>query len=180
MPDALGPDRQELLKDAGYEKHRGWMKFSRGTSGAAGPVTTDLSISRIGKEHATEFAAIAGDAFDFTSSFQPAIGSLVNDPNWHAYMSFDGDIPAGTGALYMHDSTGYLDFGATHPNYRRRGSQTALLNTRINAALEAGCTSIVTMTGEAVPGDEQHSYRNILKAGFTEAYLRENWIPAGS
>jgi hypothetical protein len=33
------------------------------------------------------------------------------------------------------------------------------------------------MTGEAVPGDKQHSYRNIQKAGFKEAYLRENWIP---
>ena len=45
-------------------------------------------------------------------------------------------------------------------------------------ALEAGCNMIVTMTGEAVPGDPQHSYSNILKQGFEEAYLRENWIPA--
>jgi hypothetical protein len=36
------------------------------------------------------------------------------------------------------------------------------------------------MTGEAVPGDDQHSYHNIERAGFEEAYLRENWIPAGS
>jgi hypothetical protein len=33
------------------------------------------------------------------------------------------------------------------------------------------------MTGEAVPGDPQHSYGNIVKAGFAEAYLRENWVP---
>ena len=78
----------------------------------------------------------------------------------------------------MKDGIGYLDFGATHPDYRRRGSQTGVLNTRIRDALDAGCTSIVTMTGEAVPGDDQHSYRNIARAGFSEAYLRENWIPA--
>ncbi len=29
------------------------------------------------------------------------------------------------------------------------------------------------MTGEAVPEDPQHSYSNILRAGFSEAYLRE-------
>ena len=50
----------------------------------------------------------------------------------------------------------------------------------IRAALDAGCTSLVTMTGESVPGDEQHSYRNIERAGFEEAYLRENWIPTGT
>ena len=80
----------------------------------------------------------------------------------------------------MKDGIGYLDFGATHPDFRRRGGQTGILNTRITAALDAGCTSIVTMTGEAVPGDAQHSYSNIQRAGFEEAYLRENWIPAGT
>jgi len=59
-------------------------------------------------------------------------------------------------------------------------SQTAILNVRIQAALDTACTNIVTMTGEAVPGDPQHSYSNILKRGFEEAYLRENWIPADS
>ena len=95
-------------------------------------------------------------------------------------MSFDRDIPAGTGAMYMRDGMAYLDFGATHPDFRRRGAQTGVLNTRIRDAFAAGCTMIVTMTGEAVPGDEQHSYKNIIKAGFKESYLRENWIPAGT
>ena len=95
-------------------------------------------------------------------------------------MSFDGDTPAGTGALYMRAGIAYLDFGATSPDFRRRGSQSALLSTRLRAALDAGCSEIVTMTGEAVPGDAQHSYHNIQKAGFAEAYLRENWVPGGS
>jgi len=179
IPDQMGPDGSALLEEAGYERYRGWMKFSRG-AGDVGPITTDLSIRRIELEHAANFAMIVGDAFDFGVEFQPAIAALVNDPNWHVYMSFDGDAPAGTGALYMHDGVAYLDFGATHPDFRRRGAQTGVLNTRIRAALDAGCTSIVTMTGEAVPGDEQHSYRNIQKAGFEESYLRENWIPVGS
>ena len=179
LPEQLGPERSALLQPAGYERYRGWMKFSR-SPGDVGPVTTDLSSRRIGPENAAEFASIVGDAFDFTAAFQPAIAALINAPNWQLYMSFDGDTPAGTGALYMHDEYGYLDFGATHPDFRRRGAQSSVLNTRIRDALEAGCTTIVTMTGEAIPGDEQHSYRNILKAGFEESYLRENWIPADS
>jgi GNAT superfamily N-acetyltransferase len=179
IPDRVGPDYAELLGEAGYEKYRGWMKFVRG-AGDAEPVTTDLTIARVGPENVSDFAAIVGDAFDFKPAFQPAIAALSNDPDWHLYMSFSGEKPAGTGGLYMKDGVGYLDFGATHPDFRRRGSQTGVLNTRIRKALDAGCTSIVTMTGEAAPGDEQHSYRNIERAGFEEAYLRENWIPTGT
>ena len=177
IPDQIGDDYAELLAEAGYRKYRGWMKFERG-AGPVGKITSDLEIRKIGPEHAAAFATIAGNAFDFTADFQPAIASLVNDDTWHLYMGFDGDTPACTGGLYMRDGVGYLDFGATHPDFRRRGGQTSLLNARIRAALDAGCSSIVTMTGEAVPGDEQHSYNNIQRAGFEEAYLRENWIPA--
>ncbi len=177
IPDRIGDDYAGLLTEAGYEKYRGWMKFERGT-GPVGEINTDFSIRKIGPEHAAAFATIVGNGFDFTADFQPAIASLANDENWHLYMGFDGDTPACTGGLYMRDGVGYLDFGATHPDFRRRGGQTSLLNTRIRAALDAGCSSIVTMTGEAVPGDEQHSYHNIQRAGFEEAYLRENWIPA--
>jgi len=179
IPGRLGPDGSALLEAAGYERYRGWMKFSRGV-GEVGPVTTDLSIRRIGPDRAAEFASIVGDAFDFTVDFQPAIAALVDDPDWLVYMSFDSNGPAGTGALYMRNGVAYLDFGATHPDFRRRGAQTGVLNTRIRDALDAGCTTIVTMTGEAVPGDEQHSYRNIQKAGLDESYLRENWIPVES
>ena len=179
VPDLLGPDYAALLTEAGYERYRSWMKFCCGPDDA-GAVSTDLVIRRVGPEHAADFAAIVGNAFDFNPAFQPAIAALVNDPDWQVYMSFDGDTPAGTGALYMRDGVGYLDFGATHADFRGRGAQTGVLNMRIRAALDAGCTSIVTMTGEAVPGDEQHSYSNIRKAGFEEAYLRENWIPTGS
>jgi GNAT superfamily N-acetyltransferase len=83
---------------------------------------------------------------------------------------------AGDGHLIDGD-TGYLDWGATHADFRRRGSQTALLNARLRHAFAAGCSRVVTMTGEAVSGDPQYSYRNILRAGFTECYCRENWIP---
>ncbi|MDJ0813513.1 MAG: hypothetical protein QNJ23_07280 [Woeseiaceae bacterium] len=179
IPDQIGEDYAERLTEAGYEKYRGWMKFERG-AGDVDAITTDLLIREIGPEHAAAFASIVGDAFDFLPDFQPAIAALAHDDEWRLFMGFDGDAPACTGGLYVKNAVGYLDFGATHPDFRRRGGQTGLLNTRIRAALDAGCTSIVTMTGEAVPGDEQHSYRNILRAGFQESYLRENWIPAGS
>jgi GNAT superfamily N-acetyltransferase len=179
VPQLTGPDREQLLIDAGYKRYRGWMKFTRGP-GDADPVSTDLSIRRIGPDEAADFAAIVAPAFDMSPACLPALTALANDPDWHLYMSFAGNRPAGTGAIYIRDEMAYTDWAATHPDFRRRGSQTAILNARIQDALHAGCNTIVTMTGEAVPGDPQHSYNNILKRGFAEAYLRENWIPADS
>ncbi len=179
IPDRMGAGYEALLGEAGYEKYRGWMKFGRG-AGDVRPITTDLTIRQVGPDFADAFAAIVGPAFDFVPAFRPVIAAVLRAPGWQAFMSFDGDTPAGTGALFMHDGVGYLDFGATHPDFRRRGAQSGVLSARIRAALDAGCHTIVTMTGEAVPGDDQHSYRNIERAGFSASYLRENWVPAGS
>ena len=77
--------------------------------------------------------------------------------------------------MFIKDNVAYTDWGATHPDFRRRGCQGALLSHRISEAIKLGCKQIVTTTGEEVPGDPQHSYKNILRVGFHESYLRENW-----
>ena len=176
LPQLTDSDSEQVLTNAGFRRHRGWMKFKRGAAETT-TVETDLEIRRIGPDDAADFAAIVVPAFDMHESTQRAIAALANDPDWHLYMSFDGARAAGTGAVYIKGDYAYFDWGATHPDFRRRGSQSANLNARINDALGAGCTTLVTMTGEAVPDDPQHSYNNILKRGFAEAYLRENWIP---
>lgn len=176
VPEACGPERGKLLGNAGLEKYRGWMKFTRDCSDPD-PAPSDLAVRRIGRDEAADFAAVAGSGFGFTAAFRGAIAALVDARGWQVFMTFDGATPAGTGAIFIQDKVAYLDFAATHPDFRRRGSQSAVLAARIHAARESGCESIVTMTGEAVPGDAQHSYRNIERAGFKPAYLRENWVP---
>lgn len=171
-PDEL----RSRLEDAGFERYRGWMKFKRNTDPVA-VRDTELTLRAIGPGEAQQFAAIACAAFGLESSTEVAVASLVGATGWSVHMSFDADEPAGCGALYVEGTVGSLDWGATRPEFRRRGSQTALLAARVRAAAAAGCRTIVTMTGEAVPGDPQQSYSNILRAGFTEAYLRENWVP---
>jgi GNAT superfamily N-acetyltransferase len=72
---------------------------------------------------------------------------------------------------------GIAEFGiaATLEEARGHGCQTALLHRRICDAAEAGCHTLFVETGERVPGRPSASYRNILRAGFEEAYLRPNW-----
>lgn len=175
-PESGPPEMVDWMQEAGLEKARGWQKFEREPEPARIP-PTNLTIRRIGPEHGTAFARIVCDAFDLGDAAVPWIAAVAGRERWRLFMSFDGDEPAGTGALFIDNGCAWTDFGATAPGFRQRGSQAALLATRINHAVELGCRKLYSCTGEAVPGDPQHSYRNLLKAGFRETYVRENYAP---
>jgi len=175
-PGAGPPEMVDWLLEAGLEKARGWQKFER-DAGPAPVAASGLSIRQIGPEQGGAFARIVCDAFDLGGAAIPWIAGLAGRERWHLFMSFDGDEPAGTGALFVDKDCAWTDFGATAPKFRQRGSQAALLAARINHAAELGCRRLYTCTGEEVPGDPQHSYKNILKAGFREAYIKENYAP---
>lgn len=180
-----GVPSERQLAAAGWVKARGWRKFHRGL-GATPEVNCTLAVRRLQNRERdapqlASFARIAAAAFDLSPALEPLIRALATDPRWHLFVSLDGERVAGTGALFVerHPETrrrlGWLDFGTTAPEYRRRGSQAAVLAARIGHARQLGCDELVTTTGEAVPGDPQHSYRNILRSGFSEGPLRENW-----
>lgn len=175
-PEAQPPEVVDWLLDAGLERARGWQKFERGMEPAP-RVESPLTIRRIGPEHGEAFARIACDAFDLGELAVPWLAGLTSREDWHVFMSFEGDEPVGTGALFVSNGCGWTDFGATSPRFRQRGSQAALLAARIEYARELGCRALFSCTGEAVPGDPQHSYGNILKAGFRETYIKENYAP---
>lgn len=55
-----------------------------------------------------------------------------------------------------------------------------VLAQRIRTAIEQGCECLFSETGEAVPGDPQHSFRNLVRAGFAPTHTRENFAPCGA
>ncbi len=162
---------------AGLDKARGWQKFRR--NGAPVPqVETDLEIIEIGPDRGAEFARIVCGAFDLGEIAEPWLAQLPGRPGWHVFMSLADGEPAGVGALFVCHGLGWTDWGATAPAFRCRGSQSAILAARIRRAYEVGCAEIFNCTGEAVPGDPQHSYGNITKLGFEPDVLRTNFAPA--
>lgn len=175
-PAAQPVQLADWLSAHGLEKARRWQKFRRGQE-TVPEIETDLSIKEVGPEHGEAFGQIVCDAFGFGDIAVPWLARLPGRPEWHVFMSFDEGDPAGAGALFVKDDLGWVDLGATAPAYRQRGSQGALLARRIGYALDLGCRALVTCTGEYVPGDPQHAYKNIRKSGFVEDYLRENYAP---
>ena len=175
-PSRLQPGVYDELPALGLERARGWRKFERG---AAPPpaAKTDLRVERVGVDRAHHFGRIVADAFGMSEAAGPMLAGLAHDSRWHLYVSYEGDSPAGAGALMVDGECGWCEWGATSKAFRQRGSQGAIMSARLQAAIDAGCTRIFTETGEAVPGDPQHSYRNIERYGFVAGDLRENWRP---
>lgn len=178
-PQAKPSDLPVTLQQHGFESGYAWMKFSRGAEEP--PEThTDLRVERVGPDHGDDFGEVVAVSYELEPFTAPWLAELPRT-SWRCYVAYDGDEPAGAAALYVHDGAGYLCFAATRPEHRRKGSQSALLARRIRDALDAGCSQLFTETGERIPLKPSNSYRNILRFGFAEAYLRPNYLsPEGS
>jgi GNAT superfamily N-acetyltransferase len=165
----LGPELEKL----GFVRDYGWMKFSRGV----GPrqAQSDLHVERVDPDRADDFARVVIGGYGMPDWLHELNTRVVGRPGWSCYVAYDGDAPAGAGALFVHEEVGWLGFGATLPDYRGRGAQSAILAARIEDARKQGCRTVVTETGELEQDRPSSSYRNILRAGFREAGVRPNY-----
>lgn len=163
---------EESLHALGYTPGRAWMKFERGDAPA--PVAeTEFRIEETLDAEAFVLASQAGDGV--TSDLAHSMSAIVGAPGWHCFVAFAGREPAACAALYADGTYAWLGIAATRPEFRRRGAQSALLAARIDAGRDAGVRRFAAETDERVEGRSDQSYRNILRAGFREAYRRPNW-----
>ena len=169
-----GVDLDEELERRGYAPGYRWMKFSRRTDRPPRAETT-LHVREVGAEGAADFGTAFCASYGLPDTAVPWIGAVPGRDGWTCVVSYDGTRPVGAGALFVDGDAGWLGMAATLPEARGRGSQTAILAYRIAAAAEQGCPLVVTETGERVGDRPSASYRNILRAGFEECYLRENY-----
>lgn len=170
---AAGTSLDSPLERRGFSRDYAWMKFSREAAAVSAP--SELRVARIGREHAAAFGHVTTTAFGAPAWMADWVAALPVRNGWACYLSFAGDEPVGAGAVYFDGRAAWLGFGATLPEHRGRGSQSAIFAERITEAWERGCSLVVTETGEQIDGLPSNSYRNILRAGFREAYIRPNW-----
>jgi len=158
--EALGRE----LESHGYTPSRAWMKFERDEAPAP-PAATDGRIEE----------TLDGDLFASLLGRWAELGGMVGAPGWRCFIGWVGDEPAACGALYADGSSAWLGVAMTREEFRGRGLQSALLAMRIEAARAGGATLMASETGAQLDDQPATSYRNLLRAGFRESFLRANW-----
>jgi GNAT superfamily N-acetyltransferase len=165
----------EWLRARGLEPGWGWMAFRRGVEDPPS-VETSLELVEVNTTaEAATFGRVVRVSYELPEESEPRLACLP-DVGWLCWLAFDGDEAAGAGALYAAERVAYLSFAGTLPEHRGKGAQNALLAARIRRAAGLGCDVVVTETGERRGDRPSNSYRNILRAGFTEDAVTANWL----
>jgi hypothetical protein len=163
------------LEARGFEAGYAWMKFRRGVE-APPPVETALHVEEIGAEHGPVFGSVVARGYGMPEFATDWLGSAAGAAGFRLFLAWEGDEPAGAGGLFVGDGIGWLGLTATVPEHRRKGAQGAILAARFRAAAAAGLRELATETGERLPDRPSASYRNLLRAGFEEQYVRANYL----
>jgi GNAT superfamily N-acetyltransferase len=158
-----------------FGKAQGWMKFVRDPHPPRFNASETVEIVELDDGEQEPFGMIAATGFGLPAWASTFFTRLPESSDWHCYVARIGGTAQACAAMLIHEGIAEFGIGATLEPARGHGCQPALLHRRIRDAIEAGCQTLFVETGEHVPGRPSPSYRNILRAGFKEAYLRPNW-----
>ncbi|HYJ21749.1 MAG TPA: GNAT family N-acetyltransferase [Solirubrobacterales bacterium] len=170
---------ERWLAANGFSRAYAWMKFARDAHPPRFAVPGDVEVIEVTDAKQAPFGMIAATGFGLPVWGAAFFADLPGREGWRCYVArVDGETQACAAMLIQGD---LAEFGiaATLEPARGRGCQRALLHRRILDAAGAGCRTLFVETGERVPDRPSASYKNILRAGFEEAYLRPNWTRPG-
>jgi GNAT superfamily N-acetyltransferase len=171
-----GAELADALDQRGYRLGSRLMKFRRGVEQP--PVhKTSLRIEQIHAERAADYGAVVAAVFGLGSPLDRWFAATSTRMRWVCFGAFDGSRLIGAGAMHVADTLGWLGAAVTLEDARGRGAQSALLAARIRAASDAGARVLATETVDRVDGEAGPSFRNVVRAGFEEAYVQEWWVP---
>lgn len=180
----VGPEMNQLrswleARDLAPYRRR-WVRYQRDAAPISVP-RPEFPIDDARVEERVAIGKILCAAFDCGPDGAELFGSVVGRPGWCVKVarSPEGSV-MGVGMMFLRDRSAYLAFGATDPAFRRRGVQGALMATRVQVALDHGCTEILTETGEEVPGEPNPSGNNMLRCGFRPVLTCDNWAHPGT
>ncbi|WP_305784902.1 GNAT family N-acetyltransferase [Symbioplanes lichenis] len=175
-PALLPADWDEIARRHGLRRGATWVKLGARPE-EVGTAPTGLRVGPATAEHARAWAELVLGAFGMPLGplTEMLIGSF-DDPGFHPFGAWDGDRLVGAGNLYVHDGVASLNTGATHPGFRGRGAQSALIGVRAAKARELGCPWIFTETGLPAEGTNNPSLDNMRRLGLRDLYHRDNWI----
>jgi GNAT superfamily N-acetyltransferase len=166
---------ERWLADNGFSPAYAWMKFTRDAHPPRFAVPGDVEVVEVTDPEQAPFGMIAATGFGLPAWGASFFADLPGRGDFRCYVArVDGETQA-CAAMLLQGGVAEFGIAATLEPARGRGCQRALLHRRILDAAASGCRTLFVETGERVRDRPSASYKNILRAGFEEAYLRPNW-----
>jgi ribosomal protein S18 acetylase RimI-like enzyme len=167
-----------LMRAHNLKAHRrSWVRMVRPAK-VVTRAPTELNVREATLDDATAIASIVGGSFDLPQLGAEMFASLVDRRRWRIFVAEHGREVMAAGGVFSEGEVAYLAFAATRPEFRCRGAQRALMQARINAAVDDGCRWLATATGFPLAADESSpAYHNMLWAGFRPVAIRDNYAP---
>jgi hypothetical protein len=168
-PDA-DPSLDRLLVARGLEPGWGWMLFER-DDGPVPAAHTGLELVEVGAAEADAWAGVVLAGYGLPESARPSLAAVPSLESWTAFLALEDATPVSAAAVWVEPPAAYFGFAATLAEHRGKGGQGGLFAARVDHARAAGCTRLVTETGELREASPSASYRNILRYGFSEKHV---------
>lgn len=141
------------------------------------PIPAHIRIERVTTAIGRRWAEVLCEGF---AEFGPFPTDLFEPyslhPNGLNYLAYVDGEPAGgaAGAFYPEHRLGAIFGAATLPKFRKRGVQTALTQTRLLAARDAGCEIAMVCT-QPGSGSQRNAERNGFRVAYTKVVMVRNW-----
>ena len=133
-----------------------------------------ILIRELHKDEFDLFAEIYTKGFGMPAFLREGVAQnnqVLYGTDWTFYLASIDNTPAGIGVLFTKNGVGTLAAATTLPDFRNHGIQTALIDQRMQKALEKDCRLIV---GQARFGSV--SQNNMERAGMRIGYTKAIWV----
>jgi hypothetical protein len=174
VPPLTKPDLHLALHKRGF--YAGNLLSTLYCEPVKGPTSSDIEIRQLDRSEIPEFARVYFEAAEFHATNRDERERMITlehlGPQWACYLALVSGQPAAVGSVFANGSLAYLGMAATIPQFRNRGIQQALIQTRLNQ-IAGQCDLALS---EAAP--ESVSQRNLQRTGFHLAYTRMIWLKA--
>lgn len=140
---------------------------------ADSPTDADICVTQVTSDQADEWARVnvrssLGEDHIPADDRRLALARVsIRLPGVAGFIAWIEGQPAGAAAVSLRDGVATLFATSTHPRFRRRGVQAALIRARLAYAQRAGCDLAIVTTP---PGSD--SQRNVVRYGFGVSYTR--------
>lgn len=146
----------------------------------AGPDATldpKLRVGVVEPHLAREWATVMMTTFEMPALVDVAEAFVTRDSaDWQHFAVWEDERIVGVGSLHVVGECANMFGGATLPQARNRGAQSARIAWCTRAAQAAGCTWLVADTGAEGPGEHNPSLHNMLRRGLERQYERVSWV----